>query len=1071
MFERTLRRVAQGMLAAVFLAFARTTLAQTPSPLAQPDLNLYTNGTVYAAVRLPDGSVVFGGSFLQVNGVARSNIARLKADGTLDLNWNPGADRTVKALTIDTQNRLYVGGYFQTIAGAQHNQVARFATDGTIDGKWTANLSCNNIYALASNSHGDLIVGGQACSVDGSLVATAKLAGDTGALIHSWKPGVLDRVTALVVAGNDDLYLGGSFTQVGGLARNHLAKISSLGAGVVDPNWNPAPTNTIGDVQIFSIVPDNGGNVLIGGSFTSIGGQNRNNIARLFSSDAGNADAGWNPSANGTVNALSIDSSGRTYAAGAFSTIGGQAKPAVARLLVTGSGTADPTWPAVAGNIDGGAVRSLVANNDGNVYVGGFFSTIAGAERHSFTAIGSNGIVRPALDTVTPGGIVKAIVKQSNGGMIVGGYFSGADNFARSNVLRLQSDGSVDPNWLVSTDAPNSLGVEAIAIGSDNAIYLGGEFSKVNGQAKSGVVKLTPSGALDPNWGAASDVGGIAYYGVEALALAADGSVYVGGDFSSVGGQPRSSLAKISNRGVVDPTWNPNQDAAAYPTPDFGVTAIAIDPDGSLYVASDSLKLAQSPVNRRLLKVSGQGIGPVDQNWNPSLPWVSLPFSLLLDGKGYLYAGGSGIAKISTKDGVADPNWRPQMLGQLSFQDSRQGRSLPQIYSLALDGSGNLYAGGMFSIVLHTVETPTSYYISDQHPRPYLVKMSTTGAAEIDPAWNPTPNEVVNAIVTAADGRLYVGGAFSQIGGQSRQGVASLPSMPASATGIPDHLNQFGWTGAWYNPATSGQGMLLQIIPGPTPSDTGTFFGAWFTYDQFGGGQRWYTFQGPVDNTSKAVGMPVYAGASAEGSTITTVNVGDALVSFSDCTHASVAYSIYDPMSTFSSGFGRGNYLEGGFFPLVRLGANISCTATGDVAADPDYQLSGMWYDPKVPLSGLMFLVDPTSKVFFAGWFKQNFPYVLPPFDVLTSRRWYSLQGPWTSGATSLDNVPIYWTKDGVLNQPVPITSMQVGTAKLVFANCNSVTLAYTFTGGPDAGTSGMLNLSRGVGKPANCNP
>ena len=572
--------------------------------------------------------------------------------------------------------------------------------------------------SLATNSQGDLLVGGS-CQTDAGLAGISKLSKDTGALVTSWNPGIFyKKVTAIAVDANDNLYLAGNFTQAGGQNRNHIAKVSALGTGALDLTWNPAPVNTAGSVGIYSIVLDSRGNVLVGGNFTSIGGQDRSNIARLSTQDAGNADAGW------------------------------------------------------TANTREGSINTLVANNDGNVYIGGFFSTIVGTERHSFAAIGADGSVRSALDTIIPGGIVNAIAKQPNGGMILAGFFSGAGNLVRSNILRTLSDGSVDPNWSASTDAPNRLGIEAIAVGSDNAVYLGGEFSKVNGQAKSGVAKLTASGALDPSWGTASDVGGIAYYGVETLALTADGSVYIGGDFSTVGNQPRALLAKISNQGAVDPNWNPSQGTASSP---YGVTAIAVDADGTLYAASYSLKFGQPVV-----KISGQGNGAIDQNWNPSLAWVDLPFSLLLDGKGYLYVGGSGIARISTKDGSVDPNWRPQMMGQLSFKDARQGQNVPQIYSLALDGNGNLYAGGMFSIVQYGVQTPTGYSITDQHPRPYLAKMSATGAAEIDPVWNPTPDDAVYSMVLDTGGRIHVGGAFSRIGTQAHRGFATLPSAPTS---------------------------------------------------------------------------------------------------------------------------------------------------------------------------------------------------------------------------------------------------------------------------------------------------
>src|SRR6476620_566610 len=49
----------------------------------------FTNGQVQTAVMQPDGKLVIAGGFGKVNGVARRNIARLNADGSLDLTFDP----------------------------------------------------------------------------------------------------------------------------------------------------------------------------------------------------------------------------------------------------------------------------------------------------------------------------------------------------------------------------------------------------------------------------------------------------------------------------------------------------------------------------------------------------------------------------------------------------------------------------------------------------------------------------------------------------------------------------------------------------------------------------------------------------------------------------------------------------------------------------------------------------------------------------------------------------------------------------------------------------------------------
>src|SRR5580765_8528935 len=78
----------------------------TGAPLALPKVS----GTVNAA--LPDGAGgwFLGGSFTQVAGVARANVAHIDASGALT-SWNPGVDNTVFAMALDA-DVLYVGGGF-----------------------------------------------------------------------------------------------------------------------------------------------------------------------------------------------------------------------------------------------------------------------------------------------------------------------------------------------------------------------------------------------------------------------------------------------------------------------------------------------------------------------------------------------------------------------------------------------------------------------------------------------------------------------------------------------------------------------------------------------------------------------------------------------------------------------------------------------------------------------------------------------------------------------------------------------------------------------------------------------
>src|SRR5438128_2352427 len=112
-----------------------------------------------------------------------------------------------------------------------------------------------------------------------------------------------------------------------------------------DPNANDS-------VYVAVVQPD--GKILIGGNFTSIGGQTRNHIARL--NPDGTLDA-FNPNANGGVNAIAVQADGKILAGGTFTNIGGQTRNYIARLDPT-TGMADSFHPNADRKSDVAAVQA-----------------------------------------------------------------------------------------------------------------------------------------------------------------------------------------------------------------------------------------------------------------------------------------------------------------------------------------------------------------------------------------------------------------------------------------------------------------------------------------------------------------------------------------------------------------------------------------------------------------------------------------------------------------------------------------------------------------------------------------
>lgn len=127
------------------------------------------NGEVLAAVVQPDGKILIGGRFSAVNGIARSNIARLNDDGTLDRTFAEGpaqgVNGQVNALAIQPGGGIIVGGTFTQAAELETLNLARYQTDGSIDRSFggadvAARGANGNVYALAVQPDGKIVVGG-----------------------------------------------------------------------------------------------------------------------------------------------------------------------------------------------------------------------------------------------------------------------------------------------------------------------------------------------------------------------------------------------------------------------------------------------------------------------------------------------------------------------------------------------------------------------------------------------------------------------------------------------------------------------------------------------------------------------------------------------------------------------------------------------------------------------------------------------------------------------------------------------------------------------------------------------
>ncbi len=273
------------------------------------------------------------------------------------------------------------------------------------------------------------------------------------------------------------------------------------------------------------------------------------------------------------------------------------------------------------------------------------------------------------------------------------------------------------------------------------------------------------------------------------------------------------------------------------------------------------------------------------------------------------------------------------------------------------------------------------------------------------------------------------------------------------------NLDQRGLSGAWANPATDGQGLVLEVFPQLFGERLGLLFGGWFSYDADDAGEpRWYTIQGQVGDAAPSAAMPIYqstGGRFHSPNAATLREVGQATIAFDTCGKGSLSYVFHDGSA------------RSGTIPLTRLLAGQGCSHDGGGSESGASFWRGTWADPQDDQQGLVLDVDGSTV--FAAWytFARNSGSGSGP----AGQRWYTLQAVTPASGRRVEQIGIYETRGGRFDRPHATNTEQVGSARLEFQSCAEASLSYSFSEGDNAGLSGQLALARVGPAPAGCMP
>jgi len=539
---------------------------------------------------------------------------------------------------------------------------------------------------------------------------------------------------------------------IGALSNDSLAA-----PGDVDLSFDPG-SGVNGSVTALAVQPD--GKVIIGESFTTVKGLMRRGIARLNADGSG--DPTFNPGtgSEGGVKAVALQPDGKVLIAGSFTNVNGMSKNGIARLNADGSldGSFDTGTNAL------GSVNSIRLQPDGRVLLGGVVTVVNGTNVYNaITRLNADG----SLDgSFTPGIFeageasveVLSLAVQADGKVLLGGVsiFCEPDPETGNCIyiylyflFRLNADGSRDTNFVTSVNHA----VNSIAIQPDGKILIGGGFYRVNGTSRNGIARLNANGSLDGSF----NPGSTPYSPVYSVALQPDGKVLIGTDVNN--GTNGFGIARLKANGTLDNTFDPGT------VPNSSVYSVALQPDGKVLIGG-AFTTINGSVCHRVARLNSNG--SLEGSFNAGTGLDNSVLSVAAQSDGKVLVGGqfttvqqfnrAALARLHA-DGSADSSFDAGVTADPRYYGN------PVVTAVVLQADGKVLIGGQFTGV-HGAS------------RNRIARLHANGS--LDGSFNPgtgisgSDNPVVNCVAVQADGKVLVGGSFTNVNGTSRNAIARL---------------------------------------------------------------------------------------------------------------------------------------------------------------------------------------------------------------------------------------------------------------------------------------------------------
>lgn len=287
--------------------------------------------------------------------------------------------------------------------------------------------------------------------------------------------------------------------------------------------------------------------------------------------------------------------------------------------------------------------------------------------------------------------------------------------------------------------------IHSITIQSNGQVIIGGQFTTYNGIAMNRIARLKVDGSPDP----AFNIGSGANNTIYTTAQQSDGRIIIAGNFTVFNGTTVNRMARLNADGSLDSTFNCGTGS------EHCIYASALQNDGKIIFAGD-FDTINGTARYRLVRLNVNG--SVDTTFDPGLGATCTVYAISLQNNGQLIIGGAfvnydgtainRIARLNT-DGSLDPSFDPG-----TGADNN-------IYTTNIQIDGKIIIGGLF----------TNY---NGIPINHIARLNSNGSLDTTFTTGSAANHVVCSSTIQNDGKIIIGGNFTNFDGTTTNGIARL---------------------------------------------------------------------------------------------------------------------------------------------------------------------------------------------------------------------------------------------------------------------------------------------------------